>query len=293
MDDWETHNDSGLSLYRQGQYAEAYQAFSSAWESSPDKAVLLYNLGMTALALNRHVEAMDLLHRYEDLNRQTCPYFGKPGRDDVEEINLYRLSQDDFDVYLSQGWRRTGQTISRNRCLSCRLCVQMRVNLGDYRPSASQRRVLARNSDLRFVWSPLRPPDEDRVSLYRRYQARRHGWLHFDALEDLNRTYAGWQYSIELSVYLGESLVAVFLMDRGIRNLYAALCYFDPELPRRSLGIFCLTRALIDGLGLGFEYLYTGEYLEEKPNMRYKRSFLPREDLVDGQWQRVERHSRG
>ncbi len=54
----------------------------------------------------------------------------------------------DLNEILTQGGFRRSQTIAyRPACETCRACISVRVVVDDFEPSASQKRILARNDD--------------------------------------------------------------------------------------------------------------------------------------------------
>src|SRR5688572_4660402 len=73
-----------------------------------------------------------------------CPYL--PDR--VSQLH-YQLSPgigaDDYMTRLREGWRRFGPVLFRPECPTCRMCQSIRVPVGAFRPSESQRRAWKAN----------------------------------------------------------------------------------------------------------------------------------------------------
>jgi hypothetical protein len=59
------HYDRGVELARQGHYQEALDEFSTAYEKSPNYAVL-YNIGQAYIGLKKPIEALKALEQYVD-----------------------------------------------------------------------------------------------------------------------------------------------------------------------------------------------------------------------------------
>jgi arginine-tRNA-protein transferase len=78
-----------------------------------------------------------------------CSYLG-----DREATTLFADPRFPKDLRLHtllsrNGFRRSGPHLYRPHCRECRACTPVRVPVGEYRPSRSQRRAWARNKDLR------------------------------------------------------------------------------------------------------------------------------------------------
>jgi arginine-tRNA-protein transferase len=286
MDSWKELNAEGVRMYESGDFARAYELFGDAYRMSPRIAALAYNLGMAALCVNRHDEARACIDAYQRLIERTCPYFTEMDRLGVESLPLDGLDRRAFDGLLERGFRRTGDTVSRNVCPECRHCVQTRIVLSDFEPSRSQRRVLARNADV-AVRDALRPePAPAKAELLGRYLVARHEWMDRDFSRELEEVFRPWEGSLEFDFFLGDSLIMAAIVDAGERDLYTSACFFDPDMRRRSLGTFNLLTAILWGKEKGFRYLYTGEYITSRQNMAYKQFFRPRQDLgADGRWE--------
>lgn len=269
--------------YSSGDYAEAERIFREAMGASPHIPVLGYNLGMSLRAQGKE-EGETLVATYEALMARSCPYFdGRLLRDSLETAPLAGLAGEEFDAMLEEGYRRTGDRLSRNVCSACSDCIQMRIDLRRFLPSRSQRRSMKRNADLELSVA-LPVVDGERTDLYEKYLRARHGWTEANYRSDLEESSWSWPGSAELSFRLDGRLVCSGILDRGKESLYSALCYFDPDMPKRRLGILSLTCMALWGKEKGFRWLYTGEYLENKANMRYKKAFGPRQDFVEGAW---------
>lgn len=93
--------------------------------------------------------------------------------------------------------------------------------------------------------------------------------------------------SFEMRYYLGERLVGVAITDRAADSLSAVYCYYDPLLPKLSIGTFSILEQLELCKANGLTYLYLGLYVVGSETMAYKARFLPHEQRIDGAWQLV------
>jgi arginyl-tRNA--protein-N-Asp/Glu arginylyltransferase len=292
MEEWEALNALGVQFYSSRDFESALDAFSKAAKAKPNHPIVFYNMGMTSRALGKEEDARALLEAYEDLCRSTCPYFPDHQRQGLEAIACSIVRFEDFDAMLARGFRRTGDTISRNVCPGCGDCVQIRFPLGRLEADRNQRRVLRKNSEALLEVNATPKPSKEKAELMRRYMMDRHGWRDQDYMTELEGYYSGWKQSFEFVYRYGNEIGMIGIVDSGERDLYTSACFFDPKLARASPGVFNILSVMEWGAKAGCRYLYTGEYIESKTNMKYKRFFKPHEILgKDGTW--VDPDSKG
>ena len=68
-------------------------------------------------------------------------------------------------------------------------------------------------------------------------------------------------------------------------------CYYDPELPKLSLGTYSILKQLELAKRWGMRHLYLGLYIEANEHMGYKARFLPHDRLVRGEWRKFDRET--
>ena len=195
-----------------------------------------------------------------------------------------------FSELARMGFRRSGQHVYRPRCDSCRACIPVRVAVDAFRPNRSQRRCLARNSDLDFDLRPL-VYDESHYRLYQRYQTLRHvgGGMDQDDREQYRNFLLSSRVDSALMEYRqGERVVMVCLVDRLSDGLSAVYTFYEPALARRSLGVYGVLRQIELARRMALPYVYLGYLISESPKMSYKRNYRPLEMFVDGQWLPME-----
>ena len=212
-----------------------------------------------------------------------CPYL--PGRT-ATEIFFAAEQLDDalYEVLMNHRFRRSGQIVYQPNCDGCQACVPIRVPVAEFRPSRSQRRVWTRNADLRVE---IGPPtcDGQRVELLNRYEAAVHQRPGSKSRAEYEASF-GWSplTTIEMSYWLAERLVGVGIVDVTPQTLSSVYFFYEPELSRRSLGVFSALREIEECRRRGLAYWYIGFHVLGCAKMTYKEAFRPHELLMDGVW---------
>jgi leucyl-tRNA---protein transferase len=219
-----------------------------------------------------------------------CSYLeSRPARSQVATpANLVDTTV--FSELARIGFRRSGSYVYRPRCDSCHACVPVRLPVSEFTPDRSQRRCLARNGDLSFSLKPL-VFEEAHYRLYARYQARRHAGGGMD--QDDREQYRNFLLVSRVDSALAEfclagEVVMVSLVDRLMDGLSAVYTFYEPDLPRRGLGVYSVLTQVELARRMGLPYLYLGYWIAESPKMAYKRNYRPLEGYREGQWQRLE-----
>jgi len=192
-----------------------------------------------------------------------------------------------YGAALAQGFRRAGAHVYRPTCPSCQACTPTRLAVAAFQPSRSQKRCLRTNGDLSVSVEAAAYSDEA-FTLYQRYLGARHrgGGMDRTDPEDFSRfLYAPWSRTQFLMIRDEARLLACAVTDVAASGLSAVYTYFDPELPRRSLGTFAILSQIEWARRSGLPYLYLGYWIEGHAKMDYKRHYQPLELLRDGRWQ--------
>lgn len=219
-----------------------------------------------------------------------CPYL----RDRDEVIVLTNPSEPIgsslYSGLLLRGFRRNGIFAYRPACPGCEACVSVRIPVDEFQPRRGQRRVWARNADLRAV--VLRPYfDPAHWALYRRYQRSRHTGGGMDS--DDPQGYAEMILdspvdSCIIAFMAGNRTLAVALVDVLPTGVSAVYTFYDPEEMSRGLGTYAILWQVAWTETLGLPHLYLGYWVKDSPKMDYKRHFNPLEGFVDGHWRTLE-----
>lgn len=203
-----------------------------------------------------------------------------------------QLTPEQLDLLLEQGDQRVGGTVFRTECPFCNACEPVRVDIGAFRASRSQRRVI-KQGDLSLRLEIGRPTlSRKRVNLWNRHRAQRGLLTDHSRRDPLG--YQEWLVescapTLEFRYHFGEKLVAVSLLDVGRTSANSAYCYFDPAFAELSLGVYSVLREMQWCADQGIRWYYLGLWVRECESLRYKTNYAPHERLVRGSWQRFER----
>jgi len=203
-----------------------------------------------------------------------CPYL--PGRTArLARFYATGLSARELDGLLAQGWRKFGLYYFRPACRTCAACIPVRVRVNDFRPGASQRKILRRNRDVEVRFGDLRCTDEI-FAIY-----RDHSWNRFRKKAARADFEAGFFSpscpSLQSEYYLGEKLIAVGFLDAGVRGLSSVYFVFRTQYSRRGLGILSIMCEIEYARSRGLPYYYLGYCVAENRSLNYKARFHPQE----------------
>ena len=191
-----------------------------------------------------------------------------------------------YGAYMRLGFRRSGDLVYRPHCRDCQACIPVRVPVAAFRPSRSQRRIQARNNDLRVL---ARSPeyDPEHFALYLRYQKHRHaggGMDDPDPQKYTNFLLSRHVHTVFYEMRWRTQLLGVAVVDHLPDGLSAVYTFFDPAETRRSLGSFAVIWQIERARQLGLDWVYLGYLIRECAKMSYKENFQPLEAYVDGRW---------
>lgn len=213
----------------------------------------------------------------------SCPY-GLPYEAVYRQSMLGRLPEPLLDILLEAGFRRNGNTIYTMGCRECSACVPIRLDVRRLNLSRAQRRSYVKNQDLRVETGPVEITNEKLAVLDRFLQGRYRG------RDSTAADYYGGFFAnsitdtAEVRYFAGEKLVGTAIVDIGCDCMSAVYFYFDPEMSRRSPGIFNILTLAQMCERAGGHYLYLGYMIKEVQAMAYKGQFRPHELLLDGEW---------
>ena len=230
---------------------------------------------------------MKILTRFKE-GPETCLYL--PDREATQEyVVVGRLSPEEYERKMDEGWRKFGAFLFRPICRTCSECRPIRIPVAKFTPDRSQKRALRRNADLRVI--AARPTaDVARLDLYRRYhaaQANRKGWpvRDGDPTDYVHNFVRNPIPSIEISVWEEETLRAIVLTDITPNAVSAVYHYHDPDTADRSLGTFAILQSIALAESLGRPWLYLGFFVAGCGSMAYKSRYRPCEIMdANGEW---------
>ena len=94
--------------------------------------------------------------------------------------------------------------------------------------------------------------------------------------------------TIEMSYFIGQTLVAVGILDLGKHSASSVYFYFDPsdEVSRLSPGVYSALQEVAFCSNSGRSHLYLGLYVSDCRALNYKTSYSPHELFYDGDWRK-------
>ncbi|MEM6728979.1 MAG: arginyltransferase [Pseudomonadota bacterium] len=224
---------------------------------------------------------------------QPCPYL--EGR---MERKLFTALQGDTaemlnDSLSKQGFRRSQNVLYRPSCADCAACLSARINVANFAPSRSQKRVIKRNDHLaRKATAPW--ATEEQFDLFRRYLDTRHaegGMADMDIfefaamIEETPIRSRVVEYHAASARARGDTLTAVCLtdvLDDGVSMVYS---FYEPTLERYSLGTYIILDHVEIAREAGLPYVYLGYWVPGSDKMGYKARFSGLEIYRGGDWQ--------
>ena len=214
---------------------------------------------------------------------EPCPYL--PNREWATHVfQTQSIAAGVYESILNQGFRRSGTLFYQNHCPGCRECHPIRVDVQNFIPSRSQRRVLKKNQDVVVRITPDTFQDED-FQLYRTYCATRHPSHSVPTKDDYVRFLIESPVPTNIMRYfIDEQQVGMGWIDMLSHSLSSVYFSFDPNYSSRSLGTFSILQQIELCRLLGKPWLQLGFWVNGCQKMTYKNKFHPCHILVNEKW---------
>ena len=193
---------------------------------------------------------------------------------DDQNFLCLNASPAEMDRYWAEGWRHFGIVFFRYRSAihdgKSYSVLPLRIVLERFRLSRSQKRVLAKNSDIKMLLRPTHI-DNKKIALFGKHRQR----FQENVPNSLDQFLSPVPDSVpclnlELCVYRGEKLLGVTFLDVGETATSAVYAIFDPDEAKRSLGILMMLHSIHFSLEQGFRYYYPGYAYREPFAYDYK-----------------------
>lgn len=206
-----------------------------------------------------------------------------PPEQDEEYFACLNVSPAQMDFLWAEGWRHFGIYFFRYRTSfhggkKFRV-IPLRIDLGRFELTRSQRRVLVKNRDLRIqigaasIGAPKRALFDKHRNRFKENVPT--------ALDDLFSPMPATVpcRTCELCVYSDERLLGVTYLDLGETATSGVYAIFDPAEAKRSVGILMILRSIEYSLQRGCRYYYPGYAYREPFVYDYKKRFTALEYL--------------
>ena len=194
-----------------------------------------------------------------------------------EEFHTTRVSPQQLDALLADGWRHFGTHFYRYNISvyanELRRVLPLRVRLADFAPSKSQRRVVQRNQDLQIVFRPIEITPE-KTKLFERHKRRFH-----HAVPDSLYDFLSFEpatvpcEALELCVYEDKIFLGATFFFVAATAVSAVYAMFEPTETTRGLGIFMMLSTINYAIENGKTFYYPGYAYVEKSFYDYKKRF--------------------
>lgn len=222
-----------------------------------------------------------------------CPYL--PGNVERKVFAELQPSEaDDLNDALTRvGFRRSQNVVYRPACENCKECVSVRIRVENFKFSRSLKRILRINGDLETQQAPPWVTNQQ-FRLLRSYLKTRHaegGMADMDLYD-----YAAMVQNTPVDTFVAEyrwpdenraddgRLVGVCLTDLLSDGLSMVYSFYDPEIPRRSLGTYIILSHIRMAQELQLPYVYLGYWIKNCAKMNYKTRFSQLEYFTETGW---------
>jgi len=196
---------------------------------------------------------------------------------DDQSFLFLNASPAQMDRFWAEGWRHFGILFFRYRTAHHGekkfSVLPLRVDLGRFDLTRSQKRVLARNRDTKIVIRPA-SIDDTKEELFSKHILRFQENIP-SSLDDFLSPLPAWVpcLNLELCVYLGGRLIGVTFLDIGETATSAVYAMFDPAETKRSLGILMMLHSIRFSRERECRYYYSGYAYREPYAYDYKKRF--------------------
>jgi len=174
-------------------------------------------------------------------------------------------------------------------CPQCNACYASRINIADFRLSASQRRKMRLNQDISFNISPLHIDEEitDLVNSYYKQRFPEEG-LHDSSVQSTNMELGG-SYHMATARHISGKLMGASFIDVMPEGIIGTLTVYDiEESKKRSLGMMMDLWTLQYAQEKNIPYMYLGPWAKDsriQHKSQYRGFEVMAQDGETSRWQ--------
>lgn len=244
--------------------------------------------------------ALSRFPRFFVTSPSPCPYLpGKQERKIFTELSGPHAGELN-DALGRIGFRRSQSVAYRPSCAGCTACVSVRVVAGEFKPNASQRKLMKRHADLEVTackpWAT-----EEQFDLLHKYLGSRHPGGGMAAMDEGD--YADMVEQSPVTSFVIEyreptrnghrgKLVGACITDTqadGLSMIYSFFLADDEDRP--GLGNYIIMDHILRARAAGLPYVYLGYWVKGSERMAYKTRYRPIEMLGPNGWAPLEDES--
>ncbi len=223
--------------------------------------------------------------QYFESDEGQCPYLENE-REIVSYKILINSSMEYYAKYVKRGWRRFGMLLHRPNCKNCFECINLRIDVRNYKFSKSAKRVLKKAENIKISIS--RPSvRETHIELYNKYHhfmSQKKGWNFNETTEYLyNKSFieSASTYGYEVLYYDEDKIIGIDFIDVIDDGISAIYFFYDPDYSHLSLGKLSIYYQIIKAKELGLKWIYMGYYVKDCDSLNYKSKYEPYQLLKD------------
>ncbi len=285
-------NQAPLPAHELGEQQAELRSNSNARNGMPcgeDGAEGLARLTNAPLS---HVNWTGIGITFVSTRSQACPYLeGKTERKLIAPIT--RSARRRFSTLNEAGFRRSNSFVYRPICSDCQACMAARVRVEDFEPSKTQRRIARRNQELSLNMASAMATEEH-YDLFRRYLDQRHFDGDMALMDEDDFAAMIEETSVRTNLFEWRApgsnrLMAACLVDHLDDGFSMVYSYYDPDQPKRSLGVAMILSLIALAAKAQLPHVYLGYWVQGSRKMSYKQDYHPLEIYSQGRWQLLPR----
>ncbi|MCB9356508.1 MAG: hypothetical protein H6575_18245 [Lewinellaceae bacterium] len=214
-----------------------------------------------------------------------------------DSVEMQPLDPAVFDQYMSDGWRLLGHSIVRHNFSVCRgkMCrtIPLRIRLGDFQFSKSQRKMLRKTQKMNVKYGPIRI-NQAKAQLFTIHAAGRFDERRPESITSFLNLKSDREPVTGKEFYItgpdGMPLACSFF-HLGEESVSGTYCFYNPKASGYSFGTYTMLLEIEKAQELGKKYYYHGYVYDVPSQFDYKLNFhnLEAMDWKSGAWNAIDR----